>query len=174
MYDLQQYLSHAVSTISELNPGETFVVRDLFRGYQWNQIPRNERLLLGHNFANPSMNPALKSGAIHALARKTEIGQQQIYQVAAKDPESGCTSQASKDVQQLLSEAIAEIPNLQPGTRFLVKDLFCGYVWNRCSITTRRVLGKVFSVPSSNPELEQGHIVFVTKNTANQQIYEKV
>ena len=42
-------------TLNELNPGEEFIVKDLFKGFQWNRIPRANRIKLGSmmlNFAN--------------------------------------------------------------------------------------------------------------------------
>lgn len=35
-----------------LNEGEVFLVKDLFKGYVWNRIPRKDRLLLGTLFLN--------------------------------------------------------------------------------------------------------------------------
>lgn len=32
--------------------GEVFLVKDLFKGYVWNRIPRKDRLLLGTLFLN--------------------------------------------------------------------------------------------------------------------------
>ncbi|NLN65743.1 MAG: single-stranded DNA-binding protein [Clostridiaceae bacterium] len=35
-----------------MNEGEVFLVKDLFKGYVWNRIPRKDRLLLGTLFLN--------------------------------------------------------------------------------------------------------------------------
>ena len=40
------------SELSNILPGEVFLVRDLFKGYEWNRISRNDRLLLGTLFIN--------------------------------------------------------------------------------------------------------------------------
>ena len=47
-----QLLEEAKQEISELNNGEIFLVRELFKGYLWNRIPRKDRLLLGTLFLN--------------------------------------------------------------------------------------------------------------------------
>jgi len=50
MYDVNALLEEAVRETRLLEPGEVFLVRDLFKGYLWNRIPRGERLLLGSLF----------------------------------------------------------------------------------------------------------------------------
>lgn len=47
-----ELLEEAIEQIRNLESGETFIVKDLFRGYMWNRFPRNERLLLGTLFLN--------------------------------------------------------------------------------------------------------------------------
>jgi len=43
-------LKSAISETKNLREGESFLVRDLFKGYLWNRIPRGDRLLLGSMF----------------------------------------------------------------------------------------------------------------------------
>ncbi|MBO3444112.1 DUF1413 domain-containing protein [Clostridium sp. CCUG 7971] len=41
--------------LNELNPGEEFIVKDLFRGFEWNRIAKGYRTKLGSmvfNFTN--------------------------------------------------------------------------------------------------------------------------
>ena len=45
-------LNKAVNELQYLNPGEIFLVKDLFKGYIWNRIDRNVRLRLGILFLN--------------------------------------------------------------------------------------------------------------------------
>lgn len=52
MLDINTLLKQAILETTSLNSGETFLVKDLFKGYQWNRIPRNARLLLGTLFLN--------------------------------------------------------------------------------------------------------------------------
>lgn len=47
MVNVNQLLEDAIIEISELKNGEIFLVKDLFKGYLWNRIPRKDRLLLG-------------------------------------------------------------------------------------------------------------------------------
>ena len=73
----------------------------------------------------------------------------------------------------LLERALNEIPNLNSNEKFLVKDLFKGYEWNRLSINERRNLGRFFFEESQNPYLKNDTIVALEKNSANQQMYQK-
>lgn len=43
-------LDNAIAELQNLEDGEYFLIRDLFRGYEWNRIPRSDRLLLGTLF----------------------------------------------------------------------------------------------------------------------------
>ena len=40
----------AVKTINSLSPNEEFIVKDLFRGFEWNRIPKGNRTKLGSLF----------------------------------------------------------------------------------------------------------------------------
>lgn len=52
MSDVNELLEQAVKETENLNNGEVFLVKDLFKGYVWNRIPRKDRLLLGTLFLN--------------------------------------------------------------------------------------------------------------------------
>ena len=56
MPDINVLLEQAISETNNLNTGELFLVKDLFKGYMWNRIPRNTRLLLGTLFLNTVNN----------------------------------------------------------------------------------------------------------------------
>lgn len=56
MTDINQLLKQAISETNNLNAGESFLVKDLFKGYVWNRIPRSTRLLLGTLFLNAANN----------------------------------------------------------------------------------------------------------------------
>lgn len=45
-------LTRAIDETKHLNHNEIFLVRDLFKGYEWNRISRSDRLLLGTLFLN--------------------------------------------------------------------------------------------------------------------------
>jgi hypothetical protein len=52
MSDVNELLEEAICESENLNDGEVFLVKDLFKGYVWNRIPRKDRLLLGTLFLN--------------------------------------------------------------------------------------------------------------------------
>jgi hypothetical protein len=52
MPDVNCLLNTAIKETENLNKGEVFLVRDLFKGYEWNRISRSQRLLLGTLFLN--------------------------------------------------------------------------------------------------------------------------
>ena len=66
------YLDYALKEVELVQEGQVFNVKDLFKGYLWNQIPRNQRLLLGTLFLNAVNTEPL---AIDVLS-KTTSGQQ--------------------------------------------------------------------------------------------------
>lgn len=45
-------LNKAIDETKNLHANEVFLVRDLFKGYEWNRISRRNRLLLGTLFLN--------------------------------------------------------------------------------------------------------------------------
>ncbi|MBS3975944.1 MAG: single-stranded DNA-binding protein [Syntrophomonadaceae bacterium] len=49
---VNELLDKAKSELSDLLPEEVFLVRDLFKGYEWNKISRSDRLPLGTLFLN--------------------------------------------------------------------------------------------------------------------------
>lgn len=50
--DVNELLEEAIIETDNLNEGEVFLVKDLFKGYVWNRIPRKNRLLLETLFLN--------------------------------------------------------------------------------------------------------------------------
>jgi predicted RecB family endonuclease len=52
MSDVNKLLDEAIKETENLKEGEIFLVKDLFKGYLWNRIPRKDRLLLGTLFLN--------------------------------------------------------------------------------------------------------------------------
>jgi len=72
MTDVNNLLSFAIKETENLMDGETFLLKELFKGYEWNRIPRNERLLLGTLFLNYANTTKCQIKAIE----KTSSGQQ--------------------------------------------------------------------------------------------------
>lgn len=74
MGDIDTLLQTAVKETRKLETGETFLVRDLFKGYVWNRISRGDRLLLGSLFLSYVDNHDGK------IAReKKGVSGQQVY-----------------------------------------------------------------------------------------------
>ncbi|WP_433746371.1 single-stranded DNA-binding protein [Falsibacillus pallidus] len=66
-------LTKALDELQYLLSGEEFLVKDLFKGYEWSRIPRNDRLRLGTLFLDAvTSNPNL---GVIALG-KTSANQQ--------------------------------------------------------------------------------------------------
>lgn len=72
-----QLLEYAIQEVKELNSGEVFLVRELFKGYLWNRIPRKDRLLLGILFLNWTQQKA----NIVTPINKTSSGQQKYQKI---------------------------------------------------------------------------------------------
>lgn len=52
MCDVNNLLEKAIKETDLLIRNEVFLVKDLFKGYEWNRIPLKNRLLLGTLFLN--------------------------------------------------------------------------------------------------------------------------
>lgn len=50
MNDVNELLNEAIKETANLKEEEIFLVKELFKGYEWNRIPRSERILLGTLF----------------------------------------------------------------------------------------------------------------------------
>lgn len=50
MSDVNELLNEAIKETENLNEGEIFLVKELFKGYEWNRVPRSKRILLGTLF----------------------------------------------------------------------------------------------------------------------------
>ena len=74
-----ELLDLAITETQNLQDDEVFLVKDLFKGYEWNRISRSNRLLLGTLFLN-YLNT--KSTRIIPLD-KTSSGQQK-YTIKSK------------------------------------------------------------------------------------------
>ncbi|SHJ73842.1 protein of unknown function [Hathewaya proteolytica DSM 3090] len=72
MLNTNELLEIAKEELKNLNSEEIFLVRDLFKGYEWNRISMSNRLLLGTLFIN-----YIKSTDIGIVPiEKTSSGQQ--------------------------------------------------------------------------------------------------
>ncbi len=72
MLNANELLEISKEELINLNSEEIFLVRDLFKGYEWNRISRSNRLLLGTLFIN-----YIKSTDIGIVPiEKTSSGQQ--------------------------------------------------------------------------------------------------
>lgn len=77
MLSVNELLDIAKSELINLNSGEIFLVRDLFKGYEWNRISRSDRLLLGTLFLN-----YIKTADLGVVPiEKTSSGQQRYKMI---------------------------------------------------------------------------------------------
>lgn len=72
MATVNDLLFKAINETKKLNANEIFLVRDLFKGYEWNRISRSDRLLLGTLFLNYVHSSEIQLEPIE----KTSSGQQ--------------------------------------------------------------------------------------------------
>ena len=72
MFDVNKLLDEAIQETDNLNEGKVFLVKDLYKGYFWNRIPRRTRLLLGILF----LNHIQKTNGIIKAIEKTSSNQQ--------------------------------------------------------------------------------------------------
>lgn len=70
-----EWLKQACNEIKHLQSGETFLVKELFKGYLWNRISKSERLTLGTLFLNYAQNDG--RALIEPLGKSS--ANQQIY-----------------------------------------------------------------------------------------------
>lgn len=77
MPNVNELLDMAKIEMQNLNQGEVFLLRDLFKGYEWNRISRSDRLLLGTLFLNYIKTTKSEITAIE----KTSSGQQKYTKI---------------------------------------------------------------------------------------------
>ena len=68
----QAMLEKAKSEIPNLSPGDVFIVKDLFKGYEWSKEKITTRLTLGTLF----LNYVKENSASIEIMEKTSSGQQ--------------------------------------------------------------------------------------------------
>lgn len=69
-------LKKAIQEIPHLSIGEEFLVKDLFKGYEWNRLPIGDRRNLGSLFLNEVKHGSLKNSV--EIVKKSSANQQ-IY-----------------------------------------------------------------------------------------------
>lgn len=74
--DLMNCLEIAVKETKYLKSDEEFLVKDLFKGYEWNRLAIGERRSLGALFLNEVKNGQLKNAV---RVTKKSSANQQIY-----------------------------------------------------------------------------------------------
>ena len=52
MYNINDLFETAKKEVDYLHYGEIFLVKDLYKGYEWNRISRGDRIALGTLFLN--------------------------------------------------------------------------------------------------------------------------
>lgn len=71
---VNQLLCNAIDELKNLNSGEVFLVKDLFKGYEWNRLKINDRLKLGILFLN-----AISSNSLGVEPLEKTSSNQQKY-----------------------------------------------------------------------------------------------
>lgn len=74
MDDVNSLLKTALNEAKNLQEGESFLVKDLFKGYLWNRIPRGDRLLIGSLFLS-----YVRSHDCHIIVTDKGVSGQQRY-----------------------------------------------------------------------------------------------
>lgn len=69
-------LNIAIKEVESLSLNETFLVKDLFKGYEWNRLAIGERRSLGSLFLNEVRNGRLQN---KVLASDKSSANQQLY-----------------------------------------------------------------------------------------------
>lgn len=72
---LDQLLNEAKKSLKDVQSGELFIVKDLFRGFEWVRIARSNRNVLGSMFYAYSQG----EGSIFVEAMGKTAQKQQIY-----------------------------------------------------------------------------------------------
>jgi len=68
-------LNLAIQEVEKINPGETFLVKDLFKGYEWNRLSIGDRRSLGSLFLHEVKDGNLKNDI--EIGVKSSANQQQ-------------------------------------------------------------------------------------------------
>lgn len=79
MSDINNLLEKAINETDNLSNGEVFLLRDLFKGYEWNRISRSNRLLLGTLFLNK-----ISSEKHEVIVNEKSSSGQQKYQIVRR------------------------------------------------------------------------------------------
>lgn len=69
-------LQKAINELDHVLPGEVFLIKDLFKGYEWNRISTGDRRSLGLGFLHEVKHGEL-SGVLAILPKST--ANQQLY-----------------------------------------------------------------------------------------------
>jgi len=72
---LQELFDNAVQTLDDVHSDEIFIVKDLFRGFEWNRIAKGNRTKLGSMFFAYAQN----QGASNIVPLGKTPQNQQIY-----------------------------------------------------------------------------------------------
>lgn len=81
MPDANKLLEMAIKEVDLIKSGETFIVKDLFKGYEWKRIPRNDRLLLGTLFLNYVNTTKCKIKAIEKTSSNQQLYKKSIDRI---------------------------------------------------------------------------------------------
>ena len=75
---LPELYDYAILSAKDVASGEVFIVRDLFRGFEWNRIPKGMRIKLGSMFFAYAQGAASNE---FAILDKTPQNQQKYRKI---------------------------------------------------------------------------------------------
>lgn len=82
MIEIEVLLKQAVNETINVQMGEEFLLKDLFKGYEWNRIPHRYRLMLGTLFLEYVKSNLTTVDAV----RKTSSNQQKYRKIKLNNP----------------------------------------------------------------------------------------
>ena len=75
-------MKKALNELTNLQSGETFLLKDLFKGYEWNRLDRNIRLKLGILFLNEiNTNSYLNIKAIEKTSSNQQKYKKKVFKL---------------------------------------------------------------------------------------------
>ena len=131
----QEMLDQAIIELGNLNDGEVFIVKDLFKGHLWNAQDRSERLTLGTLF----MNFVRQNRDKIEVLNKNSSGQQEYKLI------NGWTFKPLSQKNSFIKTGVMEIKTIEGGVIF-VKIGTSGLDLHEMSLKSSADIEKIASI----------------------------